>query len=85
MNIDGVFTNHPNRLFRFLNQHVIRKQNLDVQEKQEDLMDVRQAIQKLELDEMEKARRRTRWRAKRLILEAQKKRLTKKPSYRKHG
>ena len=73
MNTDGIFTNHPNRLFRFLDQHEIRKQNLDVQEKQEDLIDVRQAIQKLELDEMEKARRRTRWRAKRLILAVQKK------------
>ena len=76
MNIDGIITNHPNRLFRFLKKHQIRKRSLDIQEKEEDLIDVRQAIQKLELDEIEKARKRARWRAKRLILDAQKKNLS---------
>ncbi len=68
MNVDGMFTNHPNRLFRFLDHHRHRHVELSEQENREDQHDLNEAIKRLELEELEKARRRARWRAKRLVL-----------------
>ena len=70
MHVDGMFTNHPNRLFRFLEHHRSRHAELKDRERVEDVQDLNNAIKKLELEELEKARKRARWRARRLVLTA---------------
>ena len=72
MGVDGMFTNHPNRLFRFIEEHNLRINKFRKQDLVEDREDVDEAIKRLELEELEKARKRTRWRSKRRILEAEK-------------
>lgn len=74
MGVDGMFTNHPNRLFAFLQHHKNRHSQLREREETENVRDLDDAIKRLELEELEKARRRARWRAKRLVLEAKKRR-----------
>lgn len=75
MDVDGMFTNHPNRLFRFIEEHGTRLDILDQQESRENVKDMDDAVQRLEMEIMDKARRRARWRTKRLLLEAERKRL----------
>ena len=69
MKVDGMFTNHPNRLFRFIEQQNIKIKKFKEMEEMEDVEDLQTAIRKLEAEEREKARKRARWRAKRKILE----------------
>ncbi len=69
MRVDGFFTNHPNRVFRFLKEHDHHLQKLRQKEQKENVQDINEAIKRLELEEMDKARRRARWRTKRYILE----------------
>ena len=71
MHVDGMFTNHPNRLFGFLELHRSRHRELKQRESHEDVHDLNEAVKKLELEELEKARKRARWRARRLVLIAQ--------------
>ncbi|MCB1174069.1 MAG: hypothetical protein KDK39_10905 [Leptospiraceae bacterium] len=71
MGVDGMFTNHPNRLFRFLDEQKTNLHAMAVREQTENQSDVANAIQRLEEEELDKARRRARWRAKRLLLESQ--------------
>ncbi len=73
MNVDGMFTNHPNRLFRFLQEHGRRHKNLEARESRENVADVDDAVMRLEAEILDKARRRVRWRTKRMLLEAEKK------------
>ena len=70
MSVDGMFTNHPNRLFRFVEEHGRRIARLNSREAQEDVFDVDAAIKRMEGEEMDKARRRARWKAKRMLLES---------------
>ena len=70
MGVDGIFTNHPNRVMRFLREHGAHMRQLEQKEEHENSADVEAAIRRLEEDEVEKARKRARWRAKRMILEA---------------
>lgn len=72
MGVDGMFTNHPNRLFRFLEEHGHHLNELSEREKVENKDDVKAALEKLEKEELDKARKRARWRAKRLLLQNQK-------------
>lgn len=71
MEVDGIFTNHPNRVFRFLEEHGSRLKHLHATEQREDVQDMDDAVQRLEMEIMDKARRRARWRTKRLLLEAE--------------
>lgn len=71
MDVDGMFTNHPNRLFRFIEEHGSRLSRLDEKESRENVKDMDDAVQRLEMEIMDKARRRARWRTKRLLLEAE--------------
>lgn len=68
MGVDGMFTNHPNRLFGFIKEHHQRMTHFEKREAHENIADVEAAIRRLELEELEKARRRTRWRVKRHLL-----------------
>ncbi len=70
MGVDGMFTNHPNRMFKFIDEQNVRLREFDEKDREEDTRDMDAAIRKLEVEEMEKARKRARWRAKRRILEA---------------
>ncbi|MEQ9366584.1 MAG: glycerophosphodiester phosphodiesterase family protein, partial [Leptospirales bacterium] len=71
MEVDGMFTNHPTRLFRFIDEHDTRLNRLDEKESRENVKDMDDAVQRLEMEIMDKARRRARWRTKRLLLEAE--------------
>ncbi|MCR9142247.1 MAG: hypothetical protein NXI24_08340 [bacterium] len=75
MDVDGMFTNHPNRLFRFIEEHDTRLNRLDEKESRENVKDMNDAVQRLEMEIMDKARRRARWRTKRLLLEAERARI----------
>lgn len=75
MGVDGMFTNHPNRLFRFFEEQNSRIKELEYREKSENKSDIADAIARLEDEEMDKARKRARWRAKRMLLQVQKARM----------
>lgn len=75
MGVDGIFTNHPNRVFRFIEEHGARLSDLDEKESRENVKDMDDAVQRLEMEIMDKARRQARWRTKRLLLEAERDRL----------
>ena len=73
MGVDGMFTNHPNRLSRYREEHHKRSRRMARREKFEDEEDLRDAVRRLEIEELEKARKRARWRTKRILLEAERK------------
>ncbi len=79
MGVDGFFTNHPNRVFSFLKEQKVRLKYYQEREKKEDFMDLKRALEKIAKEEMEKAERRIQWRAKRLLLEKEKKRESLSP------
>lgn len=68
MGVDGMFTNHPNRLFNFIEEHNIRLAHLRKRDQVEDHKDMVAALARLEQEEIGKAMKRARWRAKRELL-----------------